>query len=242
MHLPIYKSDHHANKKEMRLICYIILLTILGKDGPLQEANQFLEVEKYEEAIQSLKKGLKKYPDKTAVICFNLGQLYNQLGTNDSAQLYYKKALNRIPLDLSSKLNNNQAILSMKQGQVQAAINALKDALLQDQNNEIARFNYELLLKRFRPQQQNEQKEEPQDQKEEKQTNNNIGNRKSAIRSFNSPQSIAESESMVIRRDSLTDEQALQLLEIMRQNEIQYIQQLKKKISSPLKFNKKPAW
>ena len=146
--------------------------------------------------------------------------------------------------------------------QILEALNSFKNALRQDPDNDIARYNYELLQRRMQQQQQ-QQQEDQQDQDDEQQQNQdqdqqqqqeqqqdqkekdqqqkekpkpNPDNQENKGQNKNQNQGQSPQEPMEMQ-------QAKQLLEAMNEKEKQFIQQLeKKRQKGKPKRNDGPDW
>ncbi|OEK01573.1 hypothetical protein BFP97_08605 [Roseivirga sp. 4D4] len=94
----------------------------------------------------------------------------------DIADSNYKRVKDGSNPNLASMAHNQLGIISYKMGEqspdekesfTQSALNNFKQALLKNPQNDQARYNYELLKKLIRQQQQQEQQQKDQEQKED---------------------------------------------------------------------------
>ena len=95
----------------------------------------------------------------------------------DIAESNYKRVKDGSNISLASMANNQLGIIAYKMGEqspdekesfTQSALNNFKQALLKNPQNDQARYNYELLKKLIRQQQEQEEEQKDQDQKEDK--------------------------------------------------------------------------
>lgn len=124
------------------------------------------------------------------------------------------------------------------------ALQAFKDALKLDHNNDIARYNYELLMRRIKQQeqqqqQQQDQQQEQQDQQQEQQENQeqnkpdqgqdqeNDSQPKEEKNANQDPNKQGQGEGQG-KESQMSGEEAQRLLEAMNSNEKKFLQQLEK--------------
>lgn len=146
--------------------------------------------------------------------------------------------------------------------QIQEALKSFKEALRKDHDNDIARYNYELLLRRMQQEQQQDQQDE-QDQDDQQQQNQDEDKQDQQDQESdqqekdqqekpkpkpnpdnqeNKGQNQKQNEGQS-PKDQMEMQQAKQLLEAMNEKEKQFIQQLEKKRQKGRpKKNSGPDW
>lgn len=196
---------------------------------------------------------------------------------------------------LASLANNQLGVISYKMGEqspdekesfTQSALSNFKNALIRNPNNDQARYNYELLKKLIRQQQEQEQEQQEnqdqqqenkdqenqdqqkKDQQKEQQENQNKDeqekqeNQENKEQQENQEQQQDEQEQQKenqeqqegeeekdpmeklmekLKEMNIPLEKAQMILEAMKNNEVQYVQQKKKK-ASKRKDRSKPDW
>lgn len=209
----------------------------------------------------------------------------------DIADANYKRVKDGSNPSLASMAYNQLGIISYKMGEqspdekesfTQSALNNFKQALLKNSQNDQARYNYELLKKLIRQQQEQEQEEQKEDQKEdkkedqekkdqekkdqkeqdqkdenqekkdqeeqEKQDQNQEQKQEQEEGKENEEQKEGEEKEDPMEKlmDKLKEmniplEKAQMILEAMKNNETQYVQQKKRK-ATERKRSDKPDW
>lgn len=81
-------------------------------------------------------------------VLLNLAHSYFHLQKADSAAIYYEKAAGSAAPAVASTAWQQLGLLADKKGDAKAALDCLRKALTLDPQNQIARYNYELLKKR----------------------------------------------------------------------------------------------
>jgi len=209
----------------------------------------------------------------------------------DIAESNYNRVKDGSNIPLASMANNQLGIIAYKMGEqspdekesfTQSALNNFKQALLKNPQNEQARYNYELLKKLIRQQQEQEEEQKDQDQKEdkkddqEKKDQENKDQKKQDQKDENQEKQDQEKQEkqdqdqeqkqeqeegqeneeqkegeqkedpMEKLMDKLKEmniplEKAQMILEAMKNNETQYVQQKKRK-ATERKRSDKPDW
>lgn len=240
--------------KQLWLVIY--LLAIPGwNNGPLKQAREHFVAEKYEASISAYRIAMGTYPLRSREIRYNIAQCYEQIDSLDRALEFYHQSVNVRKPELASKASNQIGILLLKQEKSRQALSAWKQALKYDPQNETARYNYELLLKRMKPE-VDSQAEAPDNQSpdpeeaEEDADNNPIPNidreerrRKIAqwLRQYQRPPS-GNDQAKPNSNDTLSLEDARLILDAMRENETKFLQQLRKTALNKTRPKERPDW
>lgn len=239
------------------IILSLIFISLPGQNPLIEEAQQQFEAERYAACIGTYQQALKAYPEQKSTIRYNMAQVYRLMDSTDLALQYYALASGggKNP-EIASKASNNSGLLLLNRKQTQAALNAFKDAMRQDPANTEARHNYELLAiriqqaakqKQNQPQQPslsdliNEELQEDNEDPEQKERDERL--LKHLKRRWKHYPKVS-TENVPQRRKSkpLSMEQARQLLDGMRENELNYLQQLRKSPSESDQKDGKPTW
>lgn len=230
----------------MRILAFISLSLLAGQPQLLEHGRQAMAAGDYMEAINLYQQAVSHYGSMRGELYFNIAQAYLFLDQQDSAMVYYQKSLRRLPAVTTADVHNNTGCYLTVQGKYPEALAAFKKALTLDPEHFSARYNYELLLNKFRvtpppPPDQNEDsgQEDSQQQRSPSERERNL---QRLLHKWLPPSGNDEFNAPLVRDDSLTMEEALRLLDAMRQNELQYLQQLKKGAIKPVDRDKKPAW
>ena len=162
----------------------LIILVLVGvwattaglswKDTASQEAEQAVnlyEENKLDEALVKITSAQVGMPDSPE-LQYNMGNVLYKQGKFEDARAGYMVASQNAPAKLAQSATFNVGNASFKAGDLEAAVEAYVKALLQDPNDDEARFNLEVALRTKQDQQrQSDQSEdqEQQDQKEDQQ-------------------------------------------------------------------------
>ena len=239
--------------------------------------------------LKGISSGQTQVQDST-----QLSSISKDLQYFDIAEKNYRVVKDGPDNSLASLASNQLGIISYKMGEQspdekesfnQSALSNFKNALIRNPNNDQARYNYELLKKLIRQQEQQEQEQQQQDQqnqdkenqdqekkdqqqqdqenqnqdqkeqqeqeqKQDQQQQQNQEQQQDQEQSEQQNQEQQEGEEQKDPMEKLMEklkemniplEKAQMILEAMKNNEIQYVQQKKKK-ASKRKDKSKPDW
>jgi tetratricopeptide (TPR) repeat protein len=277
---------------------FLFILTFLFNDGgSITEINR-----KKSEAEASFKKGEydKAITQYTALlgmgvnepkVVINLAHAYFKQGDKENAAKYYEMVSGSSDKNIASVANQQLGVLQGdKPENIEKALEYFKKALLQNPQNEDARYNYELLKKKKQQQDKDKQDKKDQDKKNEDKKDDKKENqdKKDQDKKDNSkdkeskdnkdkdnkdskdqqnkeqkqkeqeqkekdqkenPNEQAKKDDKKHQKDkqqrlqeiNMSDEKAKMILDALKNNEIQYYQQLQKKPSKK-PDNSKPDW
>jgi len=232
---------------------FLIFLLAINPVTYISEVNELQKEAKEAYANQNFYKAIRYY--ETLIndlqvehegVFFNLAHAYFKL-KDDKAIHFYQKSLQGTNTNLQSKAMNQLGYLAMIDQNYLDAKTYFQDALLKNSNNANARYNLELLLKKIK----NGTLKIPQQDKTSKQTqetNNSSENQNTNIESKTSPNPDEEGnqtmnakmtsekkdelQSKKLEEIKLNREKAEAILEALRNQEIQYIQQLPRQNSN----------
>ncbi|WNJ16905.1 tetratricopeptide repeat protein [Pontibacter sp. G13] len=228
----------------------------------LQEAAQYYQVERYSESLNSFRKALGQYPDRSHEIRYNMAQCFYRMDSVDQALSYFHLAIHVDRPRLSAHSLNHIGVLKIKKNQLRQALESFRQALVLDPTLEDARYNYELLKKRLGdpapkqapptpdPSESDNQPEQtppqPEENWEEPPSDELPVLGASYLKLIEKlreryAKSSQKGDKGKPISDSLSIEQARSLLDAMRNHDIQFLQQLRKKASIPQKEDR-PQW
>ncbi len=229
-------------------ISIMFLLLFIGPDSRLlDQASRLFEQQAYPASIETYQEALKIYPEERPAILFNIAQAYWQMDSVSLALHNFHRALKPQLPQLAAHASNNIGVILVGQQQFQQALSAFKDALIYDETNEAARFNYELLLRRLQSSSNNPppNDDQPDSSANDRQQNPPQTNRRSNTSSSRSwfRRSPNSENAGAIMMDTIPIARAQQLLEEMRKNELKFLQQLRKIPANPLlRKEKRKDW
>lgn len=163
-------------------------------------------------------------------IRLNLGHCYYQLKDYEGATRQYQSLLQVIDDQIATSSLTQMGVLMEQKSKHQQALEHFKKALIVNPNNEIARYNFELLKKRH-PQQLPPPDVKGQ-QSQNISTNTKTPLQKAEIERSDKKQDILNT----LKKFDLTEEQAKMILDAMKAGEIQYIQQRQIKVAPDKKM------
>lgn len=230
----------------------ILILAFLtfGSTGPLAEADRLFEQEQYQEVLLLLEKAKSKYPTMSQEISYNIGLVYLKLDQKEAARDAFFQALSPLSPAVASLSSNQIALQLLREGRGREALSFFREALLFDPGHENARYNYELLALRLG------QNQPPKSGTPPPPTDTPPPPRDDMPQSLDPEmQQLLEKLESRQRRgvppgdrfreigaDTLSLAEAYQVLEIMRKQERQYIQQLRKISSIAAEREGRPGW
>ena len=219
---------------------FIFLGGLLSPPANLGDARKLFDDNLFAESVSSFNEALKNYPTKSPEIWFNIGQCWLALDSTQWALDAYGKATSRdYPTVSSYALNNAGVIAASKNQKVEEAMEAFKEALRRDPDNEFARYNYELLKKKSEQQQQEQQQDQEQEEKKDEEKKEPKDNKDKKDQQQQKPK---EGQGEKAEYKDLSEEQAKMILEGMKENEKQYLQQLRRSPRTKPEQDGKPAW
>lgn len=222
----------------MRLLVLLTLLS-LGfplQQSPLREAHRLYQAGQYQASVKAYLLSLRAYPDQGALIRFNLAQAYLRMDSLDQALRLFQRLTNAQQPEMASQAANNAAVIQVRQGRYPEALRGFRRALIFDDGNETARYNFELLSKRMQPPPQDSLPPDQQSPPEapsrpeiDEETFRNIIEQLQRNHTLG-----ADDRGRPVGNDTISLDEARRLLERLEQQDMQFIQQLRKvPLSSP---------
>lgn len=241
----------------MKQIWLVIWLLVLPgwNDGPLKRAEQAFAAGSYRESIDAYVQAIHDYPLRSREIRYNIAQCYERMDSLEQAMEYYHQSVNTRKSDLASQASNQIGILLLRQDKPQQALAAWKQALKYDPDNETARYNYELLLKRILPDPEDptasQRPDAPDDDRGEGDRDDPVASdavreeRRAKIaqwlQQFRQPP-LRNDAARPASADTLSIGQAREILDVMRDDETKFLQQLRKTAQNPNRPKERPDW
>jgi tetratricopeptide (TPR) repeat protein len=119
---------------------------------------QLYEKEKFEDSENTFQENAMQYPNE-GVMHFNHGNSLFKDGKLEEAENAYQLALRDEGFSEKSKLYHNMGNVKFEQQDYKNALNYYRNAIMEDQNNADARYNYELAAQYLQRQQQQQQQD-----------------------------------------------------------------------------------
>lgn len=228
----------------------ILALLTFGSPGLLTEADRLYSEEKFEEVLLLLEKAKSKYPTMSQQISYNTGLTYLKLGNNEAARDAFFQALSPLSPKVASLSSNQIALQLLRDGRGREALSFFREALLFDPSHENARYNYELLALRLGQNQSPKSSAPPPPSPNTPPSGEELPQALSPemqklLEKLESRQRQGVPSGDRFREigsDTLTLAEAYQVLEIMRKQERQYLQQLRKISSVSAEREGRPGW
>jgi tetratricopeptide (TPR) repeat protein len=220
-----------------QIILYILIWVLDNTSYQKVSARNKAEVEgesafyqkNYQLAAKQYKKvSVNSFAPKPEVLLNTAHSFFEAKDTLNARKIYTKLTKINNP-DIASVSNQQLGYLACQKGDSARAIEYFKMAVLLKPDNEQARFDYELAKKLYHPKENNNKKnppkkdEEPKDKKDKEQQ----GDKSKSEQSKKETQKNDSQQQMLktLKDYGLTPEKAKMILEAMKNNDTQYIQQ-----------------
>ncbi len=225
-------------------VVFILLSAVPGTGKLLVDAIEQYEAGHYNQSVESFLIGLGEHPESSRAIRYNIGQAYFRLDSLDRAVSYFDQvAIGNTNSELSSRAANQAGVIMVRQGQYGKGLEYFRRALVLNEHNEQARWNYELLSKQMLPPpSENPPPGEGENTPDDYTSELTEEALEQILSQLNAGGSGYDNDRGMQIQDTLTQAQAQEVLDRMQEQSVQFIQQLRKKpISSP-RTNGKPRW
>lgn len=244
----------------LRYLSLVLAFSFLGPPGEISQARKAFDEKRYADCISFFEDAAKSYPEKSTEIWFNIGQCWLAQDSVAKALDQYGKSLDPKHPGIASLALNNSGVIHISRNQkAEEGIAAFKEALRRDPGNELARYNLELALKQQQQKQdQQKQDQQNQDQNQEKdqqdqqqQQDKKDQNSQNEEQSEKQDKSTSQQKQKSLPKEGkgqnaeykeISEEQAKMILEGMKENEKQFLQQLRKSPKTKPENDGKPAW
>ena len=242
------------------LISILLILGLGNETGSLFQAQEAFVAGAYTQSARFYRQALREYPTEASSIYYNLAHCMMRLDSVDQATEMYQMAMRPESPGLASKAANNLGILWVEAAEMKQALEAFRQALVFDPENEVARRNFETLKYRLKKNPGEADQEPPSfqnnepDQSEEPDQNQAdpsppsdlpVGEYRDMIeqlrakrRNWKGGNDLPSAQSL----DTISISVAQDILEEMREKDMQFLQQLRKSPASTSKKNDKPSW
>jgi len=284
------KAAYEAEDFKKAVASYSLLIDSLGVNDPRAQLNLANAAYRISygsdnfDVLSDISKGAKRVQDSAS-----LSAVSEEIKYFDIADANYRALKESEDISASSMALNQLGVIAYRRNEIaeddkttlmNQALVEFKNALIKNPQNEQARYNYELLKKLIRQQQeqeqqqqdqeqkddqnqdqQNQQDQQDQQQKQDQQQQQDQEKKEQDQQQQNENQEQQEQEQQdqqqqeqqpqeedpmeklmeKLKEMNIPLEKAQMILEAMKNNEIQYVQQKKRKASKPRKSDK-PDW
>lgn len=233
-----------------------------------KEAKEAYTQGNFDQAVQKYEKLVSEYDVRDENVMLNLANAYYKNESVEKAMELYANLNGSNNNNIRSAAFNQSGLIAHQQKKKEEAINLFKEALKANPSNEAARFNYSKLKKEIEEEQKQEEnkdkknkdenkdkkeqeekkegdnkegedkKEEGKEGEEEKEQEGKEGEKGKEGEENQPPQPSTQDK---LEEMNMSEEKAQMILEAMKNNEVQYIQQNKKKPQSRADDGK-PDW
>lgn len=220
----------------------------------LKEAEMDYKEGNYGKALLKYKYLLQKSNYQHVHLKLNLAHCYFFTGNYKEAKTYYQFIENSKNYKLQSIAFQQLGIIAYQNKQAKESLKYFKKALIANPFNEKARYNYELVIKQLATNSnlENKKTKQPKTPEENKQPENlppppeesedkNNGNKEPPQEEENQSATKEKTVKERLQKINMSEEKAKMLLDAMKNNEMQYIQQRKRKASQKNE-NDLPDW
>ncbi len=235
------------------LASLVALLLLQWPDNPifrvtyvnrlLTEAASAYKAQEYPRSKESYEKILTELQWQSPALLLNLSNSYFHNQELPLAQRFYELTVQQPFPGLAAKAYAQMGLLAYRQQQLEQALEHYKNALRQDPYNEIARYNYELINRKLQEQMPPKQDPNPEEQEKEdaEKSQENQDQQENPERE-NSEREAQPSTQKQIEELEMSEEKARMMLEALKENELQYIQQQQQKAKKSKGRNERPDW
>ncbi len=215
------------------LFLWINPLTFVAEmNATREELVLIFQKQQYDIAEKKLNTLLKDYKSETTEIYLNLAHIYFLKKNKEKAILYYDKVLQQQNPMMQSVAFNQLGYMSAIRQNLPEALQFFKEAIIRYPKNEEARYNYELVLKKVAKNPQIMQlvakNNAPNSDTLSKISRPNANVQGNEQGEKASPQGTRFSEKGESKKNLLSKEKAENILQTLRNQETQYLQQKQK--------------
>lgn len=222
-------------------LAFLFLLLIGGGSTTFEMAEQLYRSKKYPEALQAYKTLLDKHQEEMPQIRYNIAQCYMHLDSTEAAiNFLLQVSGTNAEASLKSSSLNYLGFLYIKKEKKREALSFFQKALKENPNNEEARYNYELLKKQIG----DEEEEKPEEETPPPPSNEDDNTANDWRKKFDYylPPDNSEGLPTLHNYDSMPIDKALELLENMKQEEVKFLQQLRKSARNEATSHNQSEW
>jgi flagellar biosynthesis GTPase FlhF len=251
----------------MRTLLLISLFIggLFGGPSAPQQAEEKFKAKQFADAARLYQEAIERYPGQRAALEYNIGQAYLFLDSTHLALNWWGRAAeSKLQEYPASYGHNNVGVLTAStpatppapaQGpagasaqagdpmqqqldQMTRALESFKSAMRRLPENDIARYNYEVLKRRKQQleqqqqqqqqNQENQDQQQNQDQQKEEKDDQQQNQQQDKKRSKSNTEKQGQSEEEQAEAEQMGMQEAKMLLEAMKENEKKFLQQLEK--------------
>ncbi|RMG71765.1 MAG: hypothetical protein D6722_06355 [Bacteroidetes bacterium] len=232
------------------LLATILLIGSGGGNDLLRRAGEAYAAGDYSQSLSLYRQLQQMSPIMSPEVAFNLGQCYRHLDSVDLALYAYQRAMQGGDAIIGSQAANETGVLLTQRTQLKDALAAFRQALVMNPHNETARFNYELLYQRLFPPEEDTpplppESEPPPESPEQEPPplqDQALQELVERLQQQSETREMGTDRARSRTGDTLNPAQAQQALERLRQSELQYLQQLRKRVTSVPQGSRKRDW
>lgn len=222
----------------------LMLFSLTGEDGLLTQAEMAYIKGSYTESIQLYRQALRLYPEKSTQIRFNIGQCYTSLDSTLEAIQNYEQASRSADAELASQAFNNLGELNANVDNLEKAKDQFMRALNRNPENDKARYNFELVVRRLESERPDDPEPEdtPPDEAPPLPQQDLAEYIQNAMNLLPKKQRFPGDEKRPM--DTISLSLARNRLEAMRREDKQFVQQLKRRYrpAQASKSGERPNW
>ncbi|MCI4668906.1 MAG: hypothetical protein MRZ79_12285 [Bacteroidia bacterium] len=225
------------------MIIATVFTGFVSGNGSLRSAWDFYQDEEYGKSIASYIEALKHYPEESTRIYYNLGLCFLELDSLGQAVNFFQRSSGGKDLATASMASNQMGVIMVNLYRNKDALGHFRKALVQNPDNEVARYNYELLKRRLGSDtnSNNSQREDEEPESQNPLTEEELNQLLDDINRI--PISIGGNDFLAPQSlDSIPLPLAKRLLEERRRAETQFLQQKKKKLIRKSSEDNNPDW
>ncbi|HSJ69009.1 MAG TPA: hypothetical protein VK921_15095 [Anditalea sp.] len=141
---------------------------IAKKNSAIERAEKAYKSSDFENSIRGHLLLLSDFDLSTPEVNFNLGLSYQLNGQEAEAQRTYAELVNTSNTNIGSYAANQNGTISAREEKYEEALQSFRTALIKNPDNEVARYNYEMLA-RWLDKNKDQQDQDQEDQNEDDQ-------------------------------------------------------------------------
>ena len=213
-----------------------------------KEAEKNFREKKYNIAIDNYKYLIDSMKLNDDNVMLNLSHSYLLNGDTINAIDGYNSLISSKEKKVKSIAYQQLGVISNKYQKLKESSELFKNSIKSNPENIDSKFNYELVMKKIKEEQKNQkedqqnQKEDQQNQKEDQQNQKEEQNQnQKEEQNQNQKEEQQSSIEKKLKEINISKEKAEMILEALKNNEVQYLQQLKRKTSKKVDKSK-PDW
>ena len=210
-----------------------------------KEAKRNFSEKKYDQAIDKYKYLIDSMNLNDDNVMLNLSHSYLLNGDTLNAIDGYNSLTESKKGNIKSIAYQQLGVISDKYQKLKESSELFKNSIKSNPENVESKYNYELVMKKIKEQENKENKEQQNQENKEQQNQENKENKENKEQQNQENKENKEQQNQTIEEKlkeiNISKEKAEMILEALKNNEIQYLQQLKRKTSKKVDKSK-PDW